>query len=350
MSKSPTWSFMDHVTSYMTKGRRGDPRPPTLWPSEASALIQEDGKEKIVGQCRRATFFRWLSDNYKFYDHYTMWAPLIKEVQGNILPTDKYMLWIHRQGELLEELIVEQAKTAGVFVDAQTPVYIPSLKLSGKKDVEVINPETGKYSCIEIKSVYGYGANAVLGTPGSKKGGEPRNSNLMQVGMYHYWSSSADPNYEESRLLYGARDTGRYAEYLVKTEEDTSTNKVHIHYRAVKPHEGSWVKTPITINAIVKEYQNQQIWLDSGIIPGRDYDLMFTEEQLADLYKAGELPETEKLKYEKVMERREENKILLAAGKKPKKELKQIQRGCWQCEFCRYKQVCYKSDGTPKEI
>lgn len=347
------WAFIEHVTNSLAAPRSGDPKPPTLWPSEASAIVTIDGKEKVVGKCRRATFFRYLLDNFTFYEKYrTLWKPLVEDIKCNALPTDRYLLWIWRHGELYEEFLVEQAKISGVYIDGQVQVFIPQLNVSGKKDIEIINPNTHKRSIVEAKSVYGFGANTVLGTPGERKKGnlgEPRDSNLMQIAMYHWWSASEDDAYEDSRLVYGSRDTGRYGEYLVKTET-REDGTIEIYWKANAPNQGPWTLSPITINAILKEYQNQQLWLDAGIIPERDFDISFSEEQLAELYAADELTKTDREQYEKVIARRAENAERVANGLEPKKELKQIEKGDWHCNLCQYKTICYDNENKPRTL
>lgn len=345
------WSFIEHITSSLNGKRYGDPKQPTLWPSEASAVIDVNGREKVVGHCRRSTFFRYLLDNYKFYDKYKMWKPLVEEVSTNSLAVDKYLLWIWRQGELYEEFLIEQSKISGIFIAGQVPVFIPEINLSGKVDILCINPYTHKHSQVEAKSVYGFGANTVLGTPGARRkggAGTPRDSNLMQIALYHWWSASEDDSYEESRLVYGSRDTGRYGEYLVKTELEE--DRVKILYKAHHPNVSDWIESPITINSIVREYKNQQLWLDGGIVPKRDFDLLYSEEQLAELFTNDELTKAEKEQYEKVILRREENAALELLGKKPKKELKQIEKGNWNCSLCSFRTVCYDKNNQPRDL
>lgn len=345
------WAYIEHITDSLNSKRFGDPKHPTLWPSEASALVEINGRQKVAGHCRRATFFRYLLDNYKFYDKYKMWKPLVEEVTTNSLATDKYLLWIWRQGELYEEFLIEQSKISGVYIAGQVPVFIPEVNLSGKVDILGINPYTHKYTQIEAKSVYGYGANTVLGTPGARRkggAGVPRDSNLMQIALYYWWSASEDIRYEESRLVYGARDTGRYGEYLVKTE--TKGDQVNILYKPNFPNSSAWTESPITINAILKEYKNQQLWLDGGIVPDRDFNILYSEEELATLYANEELTKAETEQFEKVIARREENQLLQSAGKKPKKELKQVEKGSWQCSLCSFRTICYDKNNQPRDL
>lgn len=346
------WTFIEHITDSLTRPRPGDPKQPTLWPSEASAIIEKNGKQVVVGKCRRATFFRFLLENFKFYDKYKMWSPLVSDIQCKALPTDRYLLWIWRQGELYEQFCVEQAKIAGIYSSGQIPVYIPQFNVSGKEDLEAVNPISHKLSVVEIKSVYAYGADAVIGSKSDKRNGvtgTPKDNNLMQIALYHWWRASEDTAYEESRLVYGSRDTGRYGEYLVKTvtQEDGTIN---ILYKSLVPTAGPWVASPITINSILNEFSNIQLWLDAGTIPARDFDIVYNEEQLAECFANDEFTKAEREQYEKVLARRAENREKEVRGEKTKVELKQVNKGHWSCGFCNYKNVCYNNENQPREL
>jgi hypothetical protein len=199
--------------------------------------------------------------------------------------------------------------------------------------------------------VYGFGGNVVLGTPSERRkggSGKPKDPNLMQTALYHWWHASEDDAYEESRLVYGSRDTGRYGEYLVKTENVDGV--VEILYKPHTPNPGAWITSGITINSILEEYRNQQLWLDAGTIPARDFNILYGEEELAELYAEGELNKTEVQQYEKVLERREENKALIQNGDKPKKELKQIEKGHFACSFCSFSPICYDKNNVPRTL
>lgn len=401
------WAFVEHATKQLMRPRPGDSKGPTLWPSEASATyVDEDGTEVTVGKCRRAMFFRYLIDSYKFYEKYKLWRPLVERLQREAKPVDRYMLWIWAAGEQAEEFLIDQAKKSGVYESEQVPVYIKSHRVSGKKDIEVYNPESGKLSIVEAKSVYGFGANMVLGTEAQRRRGTmgtPRDSNLMQIAIYHWWSASLDDAYEDSRLVYIARDTGRYAEYLVRTVEDED-GTIHIEYRPWHPYKGAWKRVKFTINQILDSYEATQLAVDSGRIPPRDFDLSWSPERLDRAFKAGELGKTDAQKYEKAKARSDYNSWVLhvqtvlatpdldiagfaheqrpqaqahrdeipvaveraltayeqdddAAGDfvkslsklKTKKELKQLEKGDWQCRFCKFSPICY-SNGEPKEV
>jgi hypothetical protein len=392
------WAFIEHVTDYMGKSRPSDEKHPTQWPSEATALVDTPNGQKVIGKCRRAAFFRLLIASYHFYDKYSHFKLLVERLEREQVPADRYMMWIWRQGELYEEYLVEAAKRSGVFIDAQSKVYIKSFNVSGSIDIEVINPKTGKYSIVESKSVYGHGADSVLGSQYERSQGsmgEPKDSNLMQIALYHWWRASQNPDYEESRLVYGSRDTGRYGEFSIRTVEDED-GLVHIEYRAVAPYEGEWIRTPITINSILSCYQSIQQALDAGVIPARDFSLQYSDAELAELYKNNMLSKSDTEKYEAFIQRKnfnawvesipslnDEELINSAAGfeteltkallervadyhqdtaKKqettikhlralqPKREYKPLAKGDWQCRYCQWRNTCFTEDGTAKKV
>lgn len=349
------WSFIDHVTDALDRPRPGDSKHPTLWPSEATAVVTTKSGTQVLGKCRRARFFRFMLECYKFYPKYSHWKPIADVLVSERLPTDRYLLWIWRQGELYEDFLVEQAKVSGVYSCGQVPIYIKQFNVSGKEDIEILNPYTRKFSIIEAKSVYGFGGNIVLGSPSDRRNnqlGKPKDSNLMQIGLYHWWKASMDDAYEESRLVYGSRDTGRYAEYLVKTvaEEEDGETRHYIWYKGNAPVSTAWTKSPFCIENILFNYQETQKAVDGGYIPSRDFKLVYDEDDLAKASAAGDLNKTEQTQYDKVIARREENLERIAEGKKPKQELKQIVKGDWQCKYCDFQRVCWNQDGTPREL
>lgn len=402
------WAFVDHATNQLMRPRPGDSKGPTLWPSEASATYtNENGKEVTVGKCRRAIFYRYLIDSYNFDDKYKLWSPLVKQLKRDSKPVDKYMLWIWAAGDQAETFLIDQAKKSGVYISEQVPVYVKDYNISGKKDIEVINPTTQKISIVEAKSVYGFGANAVLGTESERRRGAmgtPRDSNLMQIAIYHWWSASLVDAYEESRLVYIARDTGRYSEYLVRTvtEDDTT----YIEYRPWHPYKGIWTRVPYTIDDILKTYRYIQLAVDGGFVPPMDFEIKWSPKRIEQAYVDGELGKSDATKYEKAKTRKAynewvnsveadlqledistetlfkkhgplivmhqedtpvavlrayekysaefaaEDKETTAVAKafrksltklKVKKELKELEKGDWQCRFCKFAPICYSA-------
>ena len=339
------WSFLSHITASLKRPRFGQTKAPTLWPSEASAVVKNDYDEEVVeGKCRRATYFRFLTQCYSYYgDKYAMYQNLVETIRTEYIEVDNYLRWIWEQGNLYEEYCIQAAKKSGVYIAEQIQVYIPSHNVSGKVDLAVIDPTTSLYRAVEVKSVYGYGANSVLGTPGQRKLGrlgEPRSSNLMQIALYDWWYASKEEEFGQSLLSYGARDTGRYAEYIIDTSEDE--DGLHrIKYSGVSPFETDQVTSKITIENILEQYKYVQDCVDSGEIPERDFDQRFDDEKLQILYDRGELSKADTSRFEKRKQQIEEGKSRI---------IKPVEKGDWQCRFCSYKTICYEEDGTPRNL
>ena len=340
------WSFIGHITNYMTRPRLGNQKHPTLWPSDATAIIpNDDGSKSVIGKCRRSSFFRYLTDLYYFdpekYSHY---EKLVENLAQQAQEVDPYMRWIWKQGDLYEEYCLQTSKDSGVYIADQTQVYVPEFNISGKIDIVSLNPETGKYKIVECKSVYGFNGNMVLGTPSQRKNGkmgEPKESYLMQLGMYQWWYANQNDAFEDALIVCGARDTGKFAEYGLTVELNEETGKQHIYWYPHFPYPGSKVDSKITIESITSNYKYIQQCIDSGTIPDKDYTIQFTDDEIQSMYEAGTLTKTETSRVKRRLEQIET---------KSKKINKQIEKGNWQCRFCKFKTVCFDQNQKIKEI
>lgn len=334
------WSFIQHATDHLSKPRFGEQKQPTLWPSSATAEI--DGK--VLGKCRRQNFLRYAKDNYAFSDKYENLSEIYELVSNNTIPPSVYSQWIWRAGELYEQYCIDLAKESGVYVAEQVNIYIPDFNVSGKIDFITINPETSKYHIVEVKSIYGFNANSVLGTDSQRRDGNlgtPRESHLMQIGLYQSWYGNTNEEFGPGLLVYGARDTGKYGEFLITVELNEEDGKHYIHYQPNTPFYGPKVNTNISIENILMNYKLVQDALATCEVPPRDYELLFSQERIEEMYQAGELTKTDTAQHEK-------RKKQLAEGKK--RVVKPVEKGDWQCRLCEYKNICYEEDATPKDL
>lgn len=345
------YSFMEHITDNMLKPQMGDPREPTLWPSEGMVTVKENGETIAYGKCRREVFFRYLTSKYDYKDLDPGYNNLVGLLKKEAKAPDRYMLWIWRMGEIFEDYIIALAKEAGTFIATQVPLYVKSHKISGKIDLIIINPETGKLSIVECKSIYGFNSQTVLGKPAERaKGrmGTPKESNLLQIATYQYhvkYGNREDgflsaSKIEEARLVYGSRDTGVYGEFLVDVEEDGT-----IKYKFNGPIvSDKWIISPYNI---LNAYQQYAFILDSietKTIPERDYQLIYDQKKIDDLAKNKKLNKTDQEKYDKIEARKLENIERVSDGLKPKVELKALELGDWQCDRCKYANICYNRE------
>lgn len=354
MTTTSTWTLTDHITKHMQKPRLGDLRPPSLWPSDASAVLtSSSGREYVEGSCRRHTFLRYTRDKFVFDNQTNIkYKPLVEELYEVQTEPERYMRWIWTAGNLFEEFIIEEAKKSGVYVASQLQVVIPTWNIIGKLDLIVSNPETGGLIAQEVKSIYGYYAEKeIVGTSSMRARGilgKPKPNNLMQAAIYNWHMKPRYPTLEATRLLYGDRGTGKDAEFNVRTEAQADGD-IAIYYRGVAPFIASEVKSPITINNILNQYDYVLAHNKEGVLPPRDFDLSYNEEQIKELYEEDELSNTDKATYEKVIDRRKENQALILEGKKPKKELKLPSVAHWACSRCEFIKFCYEQDGTPRK-
>lgn len=339
------WSFIDHVSKYISRPRMGNEKEPTLWPSESSAIVKNDYNEEVnIGRCRRSIFFRFLLASYKYYEKYSHYSELVKELKTNKVDPDTYTQFIWMQGNLYEDYLLDIAKKSGVYIADQTQVYIPSHKISGKIDIVVIDPESEKYRIVEAKSVYGFNASKVLGSPTERKSGQlgtPKASYLMQLGLYQWWYANKREEFGDGLLVCGARDTGKYAEFGVTVHLNEETEENHIYYYNNDPYKGPEIDSGISIENILNQFAYIQECLDTGVIPERDFDLLYSNEKIDLIYSRGELNKSETLRYEKRQAQIKANKTKIN---------KQIEKGDWQCSYCSFKNTCYSSDSTPKTI
>ena len=326
-----SWSFIRHISQYLERPKLSEQKAPTLWPSSATAIVGDE----VLGKCRRQSYFRYAKDSYFFDKKYEHLEPLVEIIDEHKLPPSKYLRWIWIQGELYEDYCVNMAKESGVFIAGQVSVYVPKYNISGKIDLIVINPETTKMHIVEVKSVYGFNANSVLGTEAQHKKniiGTPRDSHLMQLGIYQWWYANNNEDFGPGLLTYGARDTGRYAEYLI-TVEKCEDGLDYIFYQGHTPVTTEKVNSGITIQSILEGYKIVADAVNEEVIsiPPPDFELKYSEEKITQLYEDGLLNKTDKAQYEKRKKQIEEGK---------KRIVKAVEKGDWQCRFCDYKTIC----------
>ena len=379
MTEKP-FSVMSHLSEWLARKRLGDPKHPTLWPSCAGAT---DSNGRFHGSCRRMTFLQYMVPLYFFSkatdNKYDKWKPFIDEILKYTTKPDKYQLWLFDNADRYEEYQIEHAKESGIYIGDQVPIYIASHNISGKIDLIVMNPFTGKSIITEIKSVYGYSADDVLGKNFGRYSnftGEPRTKNLMQVAIYQYHFAK-DSN-ENARLLYGDRGTGKYAEYEVSVDKETSV----ISYRCIDPLVWKWEKVPYTVLDIYEFYKFILDSVESEIIPQRDYSISYdisTLEKLTDeSYKIIETskededlkefssvndfinnPSTKKSRIFRLSSRGRTTLSESAAHQFIKhldrktnggRQVKKPEEGDYQCRFCQYRTLCYDDDLNPRNL
>lgn len=377
--KDNTFSIMNHLTDWMTRPTVGDDKPPSFYPSSAAAIGKDN---KLHGSCRRRQFLDYARSAVRFAKRtkkpYSLWEPILKDVESKIIKDSKYSTWIFAQGNLYEEHCLDLIKECGLFQATQSVVYIPEYNVSGKIDNIAFNPETHENVIVEFKSVYGENGNKTLGTEWERNNnlsGEPRDYNLMQIAIYQHYFANQREGFGFGQLVYGDRGDGRYAVYQVDVDKEST----EIKYRSIDPNKTPWVTVPYTVQGIMDNYQYLQECLENNIMPEKDFMLSYSDEEMIkridesyDIFLADkEEKKTSTMYYDMVhaMEASEGikgRKFYLDIKKSKNKESVSIAKGVagdfikyydrkinggrevkrpvagdYQCGFCKYKNYCY---------
>ena len=187
------------------------PRPVSqnLYPSEARAKVGQ----VIYGKCMRASFLRikGAGNEEVTNDAGEVFVPGEEEFR----PTT---LWIFRSGNIYEDTIIDEARSAGILAQGHARFKIlvaPGAYVSGEIDAIFRDP-ANECVGIEIKSVHGHFAeSSVIGTPASRKRGHkgsPKVEHLMQTAIYTWHFRDQLKCFY---LLYIMRDKCLRAEFKV---------------------------------------------------------------------------------------------------------------------------------------
>ena len=162
--------------------------------------------------------------------------------------------------------------------------------------------------------------------------------NITFSGLYQWWYGNTTENFGEGLLVYGSRDTGRFAEYKITVEKEDG--KDWIFYQGNCPNTTAKTNSGISIQSICEQYQYILDCMENNILPERDYDLIYSDEKIDLLYSRGQLNKTETAQYEKRKAQIEEGKDRIN---------KQVEKGDWQCDLCQYRKFCYDDTGAPRK-
>lgn len=275
-----TPSLLKKLNKHITKGRSGDPKPPSFYPSDASAHVNG----QTYGSCRRAQFLNYLNNvvrydkvaERKYEDWYSIW----EVAQKVILPKSPKTNWIFKAGDRHEAHLIDEFKDAGLFDSEQIQIYIPDYNVSGRIDLIAKDPETNLLTIIEVKSCYGPAAESIMGSDWARKNklpGKPKENNLMQISLYQHWyANKRGDEFTCGELIYGERGNGDTISFEVSVDVESTS----IAYRQIEPYYSDWIFTPYSVTDILENYKWQQENLEKRLVPPRDFNLIYTDEQM----------------------------------------------------------------------
>jgi CRISPR/Cas system-associated exonuclease Cas4 (RecB family) len=289
-----SFNLIKETDNWMCRKHFGLPRLNSFYPSEANVTwLDSYGIKRVSGQCLRSSWYR-LTGQKVSESH------------------DAYTQWIFALGKAVEEVLVEQWKQMGIWVDNNVKFYDEVRNISGELDVVIRNPLTNQLICCECKSFAGYQATKhIMGNKSIK--GKPKDNHLMQALIYTDLCNQLEL-IEYTKLVYYARDSGNRREFNITLVDDNNTQR---------PTIDGVVDYRFTMQDIYDRYNELRQYVQTKQTPPRDYELVWDKEKVTQRYKIGEVAKTT---YEKWQS---------SPSKYPV--------GDWECKLCSYKTVCYSN-------
>lgn len=287
------YDLFGHLDEHITRKQFEKPSSNGFYPSEASVVLtDEHGDKKVEGGCLRASYFR-----------------LSKEFEG--LPHDARTEWIFMMGKTVEGELINYWKEMGVWKANNVKFFDAENNISGELDTILVEPGTGQMYGVEVKTFYGYHAEKEL-MGNYKQQGFPKMSQLLQTLVYvNHWESRGLPYF---RMAYFGRDS-------VKRR----TFKIELHHEgAIKyPKVDGVVVRSFTMNDVLARFKELKQYMDTKTIPPGDYELQYSDAKIEDYYAKGKISKSAYESWKK--------------GKLGKHEYV----GDWNCNYCKYKNVCW---------
>ncbi len=285
----------DHITRqklFLPRGRH-------FFPSEASvSFIDNNEIPRVIGSCLRKCYFRLTG----------------MEVSSS---PSSYSEWIFLQGKGIENILVEQWKQMGIWVENSIRFYNEEYNISGELDVVIQDPISKELICIEVKSYHGYMAERDIG--GSyNQAPKPKDAHLLQLVIYLYLFQDRFPY---GKLFYKARDSDGRQEFDVELKKITD-NQTRIVVNGI-------VDYRFFVEDVLNRYKLLEQHIRDMILPPNDFELVWSKEKIEKLNSLGEISKTKYTDWQK--KRKGKDKI-----------------GDYQCNstYCPYSKVCWTSRGN----
>jgi len=279
----------EHITRPQFKAER----EVHFYPSEASVRAYDEHGDLVThGSCLRKSYFRCSG-----------------EFEG--LPYDARTQYIFAMGNAVEDMLVEQWKQMGIWVANSVKFIDKENNISGELDAILREPHTGQQYGVEVKSFYGYHAEKELFGNKSQKG-FPKMGQLLQTLVYLNHFQDRLPYF---RMVYFGRDSVRRRTFKIELHKEGSVSFPMIDGEPLKS---------FSINDILSRYKALADALETKSVPPADFELRYPDWKIEDYYKKGKVAKTNYEKWQKG--KLEKNKPI----------------GDWECNYCQFKQVCWK--------
>lgn len=299
-----------------------------LHPSAASAkYTTAKNKEVTIGTCLRRQYYD--------YNDYLVGGP-----------SSARMSRILQLGDIYANLFIEDFKRLGIYVDDEVSFFIPEYGISGRIDCLIkdpykapkpfIRPSPSDLIGVEFKTVGGYQGvrGPIISTRDIPL--SPKPENVLQVMIYldYYKKWGLDKwllFYIDRGLGAGEENPKHYEIHTITLNSNGSP--------VIQNDSGITVWDYITVEAIYKRYKELAKFLSGKELPPRDFILQYSNTQILELFKSGELNKADTEKVEKYIKKK---------SKVSDEDPPIIQKGDWQCTYCPFTSICYSDNPAEK--
>lgn len=314
---------MNYITSKFAKALLSPTFPrnkksKSLAPSAASTIVNTPAGTKVVGACHRQQFYR-----IKGFEPDA-------DASVNIDWTLSAIM-----GEKLHEMLVKLIDDFGFEMGLQRltqehNIYDPRINLSGRSDLIVWDHNLKEPIGVEIKSIGEYKAKKAML--------QPIDEHILQAVVYLDFYNKNIPQGQKKINKWYIWYISRTENWSIKAKDHNSPFQMMWDFciqldngvPIIQMADGTTQKLlDFSVNKIYDRYNQLNEYIYKDIIPPRDYDIYYSEEQITALYTTNQI-QTKATK--------ETIEKWLKKGA-PAGKLKVV-LGDSECMFCEYKQLC----------
>jgi len=294
-----------------------------FYPSSASVRVMDPqtGRPKSIGGCLRRQYYEITGVNPT--NHSDAAGELKKEMGG-----------------VIQELMEEKLKAAGLWMASEKSIWIPKYKISGRLDTWCWDPESMKPGktktpiAIEFKSTGRFGEPGLINPSKGKL--MPKEDHVCQVIPYLDFFSQWPEMFhgQPMRVIIFAigRDSLNWKEHMVFLAGkghygmDLKDDK---RYAVVRNEAGTFQLKYITVAGVYSRYMQVAEHLRQGKVPERDYALQYDNELIL------------KMAEKEMISKTDRGKVASAVKRDPEGREPWLKKGDWQCGWCPFKDKCW---------
>lgn len=212
-----------------------------------------------------------------------------------------YLTMTQQAGHIWEDWAVQKFKELGIYVSHHTKVVDLERNISGELDIIHLNPNTNELEVTDIKQYNGsnwYASKEILGSKDTAP--KPKDAHLLQ--MFVYLLTLANTGNEHIRycnILYIDRSCSSWynnIQFRISLHEENELLYPKVEY-FVQGEVAHYIDKRITDKNVYEKNAMLEKCIEVEQLPPRDYDLVYTPEQIRKMYEAKEISDTAYKKY-----------------------------------------------------